>query len=609
MAIRIIQNGAVTVSLKNLDALKTELLSIARGTEDGAVANVDVVLDGGLYSLKAPLVLDAEEAPELKKLRLSVSSAEGEMAMITSLSPIDASLFEKAGEGVYKCTLPKGETGKYPIFRTLYSGAHRVPLARSEMGKHPFGFVNHYGGYPENEHMEYHGGLYVKYDMAKKLAEATKGGRTEMMMQVEWEFIIVHVTDVDLSDTLEHEGERYAVVKIEEEHLKSMFYCTNPCIGIKNRPFHFANNPVYLSENTYTYDYRTGELYYAVPKGKDIADVSLSYPMLENLITLKSLRGITFRDITFTGVDSFYAVENGYHSGQANVEKRAGKLRHAAVYTASMTDFTVDGCDFHDIGCNGLLMLDRNVRVSVVNSRFAEIAMTALSIGNASIEWQNPINQNYEITVENNLISHIGYEYPAAVAVYIGEVDTLSLSHNTIEYTAYSGISCGWGWSLVDYSPGEKVNIRNADISYNRIEHTMDVLYDGAAIYVVGANCHRGYSKQINFMHHNFALQSKEIRGRHAYYLDGSSSNWEVYENVTHAAELPVFSQFNVPSQYTWHNYIHDIYSTKPIDQKNSVPERDMRLGECFVVTEGLEALFEKYPKAREIYENSGCKF
>ena len=195
----------------NLDALKTELLSIARGTEDGAVASVDVVLDGGLYSLKAPLVLDAEEAPELKKLRLSVSSAEGEMAMITSLSPIDASLFEKAGEGVYKCALP-------------------------------------------------------------------------------------------------------------------------------------------------------------------------------------------------------------------------------------------------------------------------------------------------------------------------------------------------------------------------------------------------------------FALQSKEIRGRHAYYLDGSSSNREVYENVTHAAELPVFSQFNVPSQYTRHNYIHDIYSTKPIDQKNSVPERDMRLGECFVVTEGLEALFEKYPKAREIYENSGCR-
>ncbi len=608
MAIRVMQNGVVTAAFENFDALKEELLSIAEGTEDGTVANVEVVLDGALYSISRPLVLDAEETPELKKLRITVSAAEGEKPMITSLVPIDASLFEKVGEGVYKCTLPKDENGKYPVFRTLYNGASRVPLARSEMGKHPFGFVNHYGGYPENEYMEFHGGLYVKYDMAKKLAEATGCGRTEMMMQVEWEFIIVHVTDVDLSDTIEHEGERYAIVKIDEAHLKSMYRSTNPGIGIKNRPFYFANHPVYLSENTYTYDYRTGELYYAVPEGKDIADVSLSYPTLENLITLKSLRGITFRGITFTGVDSFYAVENGYHSGQANVEKRAGKLQHAAVYTASMTDFTIDGCDFHDIGCNGLLMLDRNVRVSVINSRFTEIAMTALSIGNASIEWENPINQNYEITVENNLISHIGYEYPAAVAVYIGEVDTLSLSHNTIEYTAYSGISCGWGWSLVDYSPGEKVNIRNADISYNRIEHTMDVLYDGAAIYVVGANCHKGYTRQINFMHHNFAMRREEERGKHAYYLDGSSSNWEVYENVTHAAEHAVFSQFNVPSQYTWHNYIHDIYSTKEIPGKNIVPERDMRVWDCYIVPEGLEALFEKYPKARDIYEESGCK-
>lgn len=608
MAIRVMQNGAVTASFENLDALKAELLSVAESTEDSTVANVEVVLDGGLYSLSCPLVLDAEEAPELKKLRITVSAAEGEKPLITSLLPIDKSLFEKVGEGVYKCTLPKDANGKYPVFRTLYNGASRVPLAKSEMGKHPFGFVNHYGGYPENEYMEFHGGLYVKYDMAKKLAEATEGGRTEMMMQVEWEFVIVHVTGVDLSDTIEHEGEKYAVVQIEETHLKSIYLSTNPCIGIKNRPFYFANHPVYLSENTYTYDYRTGELYYAVPKGKDIAELSLSYPTLENLITLKSLRGITFRGITFTGVDSFYAVENCYHSGQANVEKRAGKLQHAAVYTASMTDFTIDGCDFHDIGCNGLLMLDRNVRVSVINSRFTEIAMTALSIGNASVEWQNPINQNYEITVENNLISHIGYEYPAAVAVYIGEVDTLSLSHNTIEYTAYSGISCGWGWSLVDYSPGEKVNIRNADISYNRIEHTMDVLYDGAAIYVVGANCHRGYTRQINFMHHNFAARREDERGKHAYYLDGSSSNWEVYDNVAHAVDHAVFSQFNVPSQYTWHNYIHDIYATKEIPEKNNVPERDMRVWDCYIVPEGLNELFEKYPKAREIYEQSGCK-
>ena len=109
-------------------------------------------------------------------------------------------------------------------------------------------------------------------------------------------------------------------------------------------------------------------------------------------------------------------------------------------------------------------------------------------------------------------------------------------------------------------------------------------------------------------MHDNFARRDEIVAGRHAYYLDGSSSNWEVYDNVTDGAYLPVFSQFNVRDQLTWHNYIHDIYSTKEIDEGNRVAERDMRLGECFVERAGLESLFKKYPKAREIYENSGRK-
>ncbi len=608
MTIRILQNASLVSTLESLDELKPALLSLAEATPENDSTEVTVLLDGALYALTQPLVLDGEQEPALKRLRLTLAAAEGEKPIITSLSPIDSGLFKKVREGVYACTLPQDKNGRYPIFRTLYNGATRIPLSKSKRTVHPFGFVNHYGGYRDEEVSEYHGGLYVEYDVAKTLADAGRVEPTEMMMLVEWEFIIVHVTGVDLDDTLEHEGKTYAHVKVRDDHLWSMIRSTNPGIGIKNRPFFFANNPVFLTENTFSYDYRTGELFFAPPKGKAIDEAKLFYPTLENLITLKGLRNVTLKGLTFTGVDSFYTVENGYHSGQANNEKRAGKLQHAALFTASMTDFTVDGCDFHDIGCNGILMTDRSIRVSVTNSRFTEIAMTALSIGNATVEWENPLNQNFELTVENNLISHIGYEYPAAVAVYIGQVDGLSLAHNTIEYTAYSGISCGWGWSLVEYSPGEKVNLRNADIAYNRIVNTMDVLYDGAAIYVVGANCHKGYTRQINAMHHNFAKRDEIVAGRHAYYLDGSSSNWEVYENVTHGAYLPVFSQFHVPSQYTWHNHIHDIYSTKDIPDGNRVPERDMRVGTCYVVPEGLEDLFKQYPHAREIYENSGCK-
>lgn len=607
MAVHILKNGESVLSLDAIDELENALISLANCVSEDAVADVDVVFDGALYSLSHSLVLDAEKAPALKRIKISFRASDGEKPMITSLSPIDASLFTKVGEGVYKCTLPKDENGKYPVFRTLYNGASRMPLSRSATSIHPNGFVNHYAGRSEEECKDYKG-LYVEYDVAKRLADAKAVGSAELMMLIEWEFIIMRVTGVDLSETIEHEGKTYALITLDDHHMWMLIMWTNMCIGIKDRPLFIANHPAYITPNSYAYDYRTGELTVGVPEGKSIEDMELSFPVLENLITLRHLKNTSIEGITFTGIDSFYVCENGYHSRQANNEKRVGMLPHAAVYTSCMTDFAVRKCDFHDIGANGLLMKDRNVRITVESCCFRQIAMSALAVGTADLPWDDPMAQNFEITVTNNFFSHIGYEYPAAVAFYITLVDGLFLTHNTFEKTAYSAVSAGWGWSLVDFSLGEGVNIRNAEIAYNRIEDCMEVLHDGAAIYVVGANCHKGYARQINFMHDNFAVRREEERAKHAYYLDGSSSNWEVYDNVTHGADLSVFSQFNVRDQYTWHNYIHDIYSTKQVPEGNCVPERDMRLGECFVVTEGLDKLFEKYPKSREIYENSGCR-
>jgi len=199
MAIRLMQKDKDTVLLSSIDALAPALASISEECEENATVSVTAELDGGLYSLSEPFVLDAEKNPALKRLRLTVSAAEGEEPMITSLSKIPADLFSKVGDGIYKTNLPKDANGKYPVFRTLYNGASRVPMARSERSVHPFGFVNHYGGYPKNEYMQFHGGLYVEYPVAEKLASSPFGARTEMMMLIEWEFIIVEVTGVDLS--------------------------------------------------------------------------------------------------------------------------------------------------------------------------------------------------------------------------------------------------------------------------------------------------------------------------------------------------------------------------------------------------------------------------
>ena len=604
MSIRVMHKNTVLWEDSNLSSLPEALVTIAEGMPEGDVTDVSIFLDGQLHSLKTPLVLDAEKHPALSRLRITLAGEGGDNPSITSLISLDSRSFTHVGDNIYKCTLPKDENGKHPVFRTLYKGDRRVPLAASESSIHPFGFVNHYGGYPEDEYKEYGGGLYVPYEVAARLAAAKSIAATEMMMIIEWEFIIVHVMGVDLSDTVCHEEKLYAKVLIKEDHLYSMVRCTNPCIGIKNRAFYFANNAIYLTENTYAYDYRTGELFVRLADGERIEDVRFSYPALKNLLTLKSLTGMTIKGITFTGVDSFYVVENGYHSGQANNEKRAGKLTDAAVYTASLTDFTIKDCYFHDIGCNALVMKDRSEGVTIRDNRFARISMSAIAIGNTTVEWENPINRSLAIVIEDNYFQTIGYEYPSALAVYLTQVDGLLISHNTMDDCAYSAISVGWMMP----EGRETTNIKNTEICFNRVTNYMGTLNDGAAYYVHGPNAPHNVEERFNSMHDNFCLRDSEKRGCHGYYLDGSSSNWEVFDNVTHGASLSLFMQYHVPSQYNWNNRAYAIYSTKPVTQENHAPDRNVHLGECYVDEGGLDALFESYPKAREIFENSGSR-
>ena len=159
------------------------------------------------------------------------------------------------------------------------------------------------------------------------------------------------------------------------------------------------------------------------------------------------------------------------------------------------------------------------------------------------------------------------------------------------------------------FALGEGINIRDAEIAYNRITDFVQVLKDGAAIYVLGANCERSCSRRFNFMHHNFA-QNKCIRDMTmGYYLDGAASNWNVWDNVVSKTSRPLYIQHNryVTEQFTWHNRAYDIYSTEEIDGNNHHPERDTIVGEMHIFPT-LAEMFEQCPAARKIFEQSGAE-
>ena len=553
--------------------------------------NVVIELSDGEYQVNETLKIKNRETS-----KLTIRAAEGANPVISGGVPIPDDSFTKVeGTDYYMAKIDSGVK-----FRDIYAGGRRVPLAGSDYFIMKESFENVFDlTDPVNKN-----GLYLSYDLVSGLESCAYP--TEYTVYVEWEFFRLHITGVDMNDTKTVDGEKLVKVKFDEEELMTMAEYFHTLLGLKKQRYYLANNVSLLKPGTCVADYSEGVLYYYPESG---APTGVSYSTAEKLMDFENAAHLTIEGISFTGTSCNLTAEEGYQSAQANTGKRYGTLECSAVSLKNCSSVRIDGCRFIGLGANGVKSTDRVGGLSIENCVFDDIAMSAISIGNHNTLWDSE-NANYDIVINNNTITNTGHEYPTATAVYISHVDNLKLTHNTVDHCSYSGFSVGWGWSTVGYKYGTYINIRNADISYNRITNFMERLRDGAAIYVLGANCTEEYRELFNEMHHNYAENPGWEVGDGfiiGYYLDGSSSNWYVHDSIATGVQRSVFAQYSVPDQLNHNVKIEHIWSTKKTPEDNASDVRNVILGECYN-EKTLEALYEKYPEAKKIADEAGAK-
>jgi len=576
------------------------VLSFSEKVESGKREQAELIFDDGSYVLEKPIVFDTSENPALANISLSFVCESGK-ARFTSQQILHTDGFKKEGK-YYTYRFEKNENGEFPRIRDFYVNGKRVPMCRS------CGFVHAFPFAPNKERIcdENLEGIYVPEEALSCLPDSDFGVM-EFLIHMEWEFYLLHVLSVDKTRVkYDENGNRHILLKMNEEELYGYVKGINGCLQPKDRTFFFLNHPNFLTENSFCYNHQTGVLCYR-PVGE--LNGTLSVPRSDRLFSFARMDGVTLENVEFTGISEAYVSDHGFLSGQANIEKREGKkLEAAAIFARDIRRFSARNCKFYDMNTNGILVVGNASGIHVRDCRFENIGMSAVSIGNPVCVGAAPKACSYDVRIENNFLHRIGFDFPSAPAIQVFRVDGLSICHNSIEYCAYSGISAGWEWGLQPYVLGEMVNIRDAEIAYNRILHHMQILNDGGAIYVVGCNCNKEYTKYFNFMHDNFAYRDAPRRTVRGYYLDGSSTNWHVYENVTTGTHRPMFAQFIVPTEYTWNVRMDHIYTTDFVNPDTHAPERNTILGDVFFEP-SLEELFEKYPKAKKIFERSGCKY
>ncbi len=585
-------------SFSDIHEAKEAVIQYAKKATKENTLSATLLVDAKKYLLKKPLIFDTKENPALENIHLSILCENGG-GIFTSAFPLSAQKIIKK-ENVYTYQFEPDLQGNFPLFHDLYEGENRLKLCTSSHFKHAFAFSNENQRNNE-ENLE---GIYIPKEIADMLPDGDLSPMT-ITLYVEWEFFTLHILSVDRDHTKTDEtGHTHVLLKIVPDELYHYVMGMNSVLQPKDRECFLSNHPVFLKEPAFCYDHKKGYLQW-IPQTEN---EKIFVPNLERLFEFNGMDGVTLKNLIFTGVTDRYLCNHGYLSMQANVEKRGLiKIPEAAVLTNHTRGLTISGCEFKSLGVNGILMCGISARVNIYGNYFHDIGMSAISIGDPVRASSDPQNASFDLRVHRNDFYHIAYEFPSAPAIDIFRVDGLSICYNNIRKTAYSAISVGWQWSSVPYALGEVINIRDAELAYNKITDFMQILRDGAAIYVVGANCARTYSRRFNSIHHNFAENDRIRKHAFGYYLDGASSNWDVYDNVISKAERPVYMQHNsyIPQQYTWHNRAYRIYCTEEIVIRNHHPERDTLLGQIYMA-DTIDALLETYPQAKEIYENAG---
>ena len=533
-------------------------------------------------------------------------------SVVSSNIVLDNKRFTKTeGKPYYTYQLEK-TNGEYPLFRDFYVNGKHAKMAESDFDIMPETIPDEKNrANAEN----FKTGLYVNASLLSD-ADYSDIYPCELFLHLQWESELLHVRRIDKNDTIEREEKQYCRIYFADGEFEGLLGKYHVILSLKDRPYCFRNHYSLVKKpGDFAYDFTRGIIYYYPNFENEIESGIFEYPALSTLFNISDTDDIRFEKIIFTGTTNTYGLKEEYCSYQANTladntvshQMVRQRVLCGAIVGKNVKNLTVHNCDFTDIGTNGILTYDRGENISVTDCSFSDIAMSAIVLGNATVSW-NDTNSLKNIRIENNIISHIAYRYPTSPALTILQVDGLTITHNTIFDTAYSAISVGWGWEQVDYAYGEKVNIKNAVISYNKIEKFMQVLKDGGAIYVVGANCINTYKPHFNSIHDNYMIRSKTDtqNAERGIYLDGSSSNWHVYNNVGSGSAFPIFVQFHVPSQFTYNNLAEHNYWTEKIPAENNVYVRNTILKECYDDASSLSDMFEKYPESKIIAEFSG---
>lgn len=276
--------------------------------------------------------------------------------------------------------------------------------------------------------------------------------------------------------------------------------------------FEFLNSP-----GQFYFDKTTKTLYYYIRPGENMNTADVEAPVVEKLIeiagtsTTNRVKNITFQGITFANTD-YNLIDVGGSRGKSTCQAAQGFIAfyndnwHNTKYDlvdtlpGMINVGNSDSIHFMDniikhSGNDGINMVNDVLNSNIIGNYITDITSSGITIGHPQhVYIGNGGNRakyanGVEGVCKNNTISNNmlfdtstapGFGGCAAITAYFA--DTLKITYNHVQNTAYNGIHLGWGWCNFT----DSTTCKNNTINYNRVVDTLTRLHDSGAIYTIG---------------------------------------------------------------------------------------------------------------------------
>ncbi|HYG22050.1 MAG TPA: hypothetical protein VEH04_04645 [Verrucomicrobiae bacterium] len=468
-------------------------------------SGIRIFVESGTYRLTAPLLFRSEDSGTAQSPTV-IEAAPGAAPTLsggiavrgwrkgTGLQQVPAS----AREHVWVAPAPR-TGGRIVEFRQLWINDRKAVRARNPNGNELHRMI-----------VWDRTNCFAQIPAASLLGIQDPLGPLEIIFHQQWEIAICRVSQI------EHPGN---AARLRFHQPESALQCEHPwpqpVMGTNGAPFFLANAIEFLDEpGEWFQEYPGGQICYWPRSGENLETAEIIAPVLETLVQAEGTRDHPASHIHFRGMrfahttwmrpslqghvplqagmyllDAYKLSPKGTRDHSAGLDNQGWLGRPpGAVSVRNASHFHLERCRFEHLAMSGLDVHDGTHDGIIEGNVFRDIGGNGIQLGefaDPGFETHRPFNPTDEREiatrhrVANNVLTDTANEDWGCVGIAVGFGREISVEHNDISNTSYTGISMGWGWNK---APNV---MRDNRIVANHIHKVATRMCDTAGIYTL----------------------------------------------------------------------------------------------------------------------------